>query len=127
MMRDASTLLLAAALLAAGGCSRTYDGTVVPTYQMTVAHYVGVPVVTMQRTPLEQPSAALEAQAAAAVFPPPPPAPAQATVASEVNVPPRRRTIARRAASSVVAAKPDTPLVCQKRESEDRPVSVVCE
>lgn len=134
MLRNAPTLvLLAAGLAALAGCSRTDDGTVVPTYRMTLDRYAGIPVLTMRRTPLGEPgepSAAMETQAVPSAFPPAPPPPVSTpppASAAPLAKPRPHRTAARRTAPPAEQSTPPRPLVCQNRNSGERAVSILCE
>ena len=46
----------AAVLAAASGCSRTYDGSIVPTYEAATDEVAGIPFLTLRRTPLDPPN-----------------------------------------------------------------------
>lgn len=126
MARDLTPLLLLAFGMAAlAGCSRTYDGTVVPTYQMTFDRYAGIPVLAMRRTPLEEPRVAMEAEDALTVFPPAPPPPPAVSAPLRVSDAVARPRRVRAAVQK--SQKLEKTLVCQERPTAERPVSVVCE
>ncbi len=84
-----SVLLLV--LLGAGGCTRTNDGSLVPTYRLGVTESAMLPMPVIERSPELEPNEA-------AVFPPPPePAIVDAPVSYRGSAP--RRTKARATSS----------------------------
>lgn len=86
---------LSAALLP--GCTRTYDGTVVPTYQFAFTRQTVIPMVTLERTPTDPPARRMS-------FPPAPIVQAP-RIEPEPPAPPRSVRRPRRAAVQPVAAE----------------------
>ena len=114
--------LLALTAVAAAGtaCTRTYDGTIVPTYQTKIVRTGLVPRAVIRRTQVEAPSASSAAQ----LYPSMPPKPAAeepVTVASTRRAP-RRPAVAKPAQQP----EEETTVTCRDETGSSGRVRVVC-
>lgn len=117
-LRVAGAGLLALAVLPLGACTRTYDGTIVPTYQTQFVREGVVPRMVVRRTPVD-PATPL------GNYPPMPRAPE----AHAVTVDPSPRRAARPRGAPVVTQTRASaaPLTCRQVVSPGGRVRVVCE
>lgn len=122
-------LAFAAVLAAASGCSRTYDGSIVPTYELATEKVAGIPFLTLKETPLDPPDMrGLNV---------PPPEGVSSESFDTSNPPdggsvvpaPRRSSPPRRAARRPVAAQQAEAkaLQCRDEAPGAQPVRIVCE
>ncbi|PSJ64340.1 hypothetical protein C7I84_05130 [Mesorhizobium ephedrae] len=104
-----------AACLAASGCARMYDGTIVPAYTAQMVSD-GMPRLETRRTDLEAPSRLVE-------FPPTP-----QPVASDDGPPPRVSAPRRQPGRLLPRMKADTPrsVQCRNEAAADGRIRVVC-
>lgn len=105
-------LCLAVAALATQGCTRNYDGTVVPQYQVGMVRTGMLPRPVVQRTRLEPPDTGK-------IFPVAPLAPFPAEPA------PRRQRSAIRSAPAQVQSGP--PVRCRQPTDASGRIRMVCE
>lgn len=123
MRNAARTLVMLLGLVAFAGCSRTTDGTIVPSYQMTVDEYAGIPYLALRRTPLEGPDPLMPEMPDQAAGFPPAPLPPRPTAEALAEARPPRQAKPRRSAPQPASEL----LACRGAEPDGRAVRIVCE
>lgn len=108
--------MFAAVVLA--GCTRTYDGSVVPVYQASIVRDGLMPHVVMRRTRVE-PAYPLGS------YPPPPRRPKISAAGTEPPSRARRRVV--HAAAGPEATAPRRPMSCRRETTPRGRVLVSCE
>jgi len=117
-------MLAAGAVIGGSGCTRTYDGSIVPAYETRLDSGGFWPRLEFQEVDVEPPNRFYK-------FPPRPAAPVVVSNSAQTDQRPAPRRIQRQPAQTVPQQRPETPgivpaLFCENKTSPSGRVRVVC-